>query len=206
MSDLHGSAPDRSPVVLVVIDVINDLEWPGGDRMLPDAIEMARRIAELKRGAAAHGVATVYVNDNFGRWKSDFRAQVAHCLEDGVCGQSVVELVLPSEDDYFVLKPMHSGFFGTSLDLLLRHLEARTLVLTGIAANNCVLMTANDAYMHGYQIVVPSDAVVSNTRAETEAALEQLRTVVKAATPRAAEIDFARVRGRGRLDFAGRIR
>jgi nicotinamidase-related amidase len=191
MSDLYGNAPDRSPIVLMLIDVINDLEWPGADRILGDAVEMARRIVELKRRATAHGVATVHVNDNFGRWKSDFRAQVAHCLHDGVRGQPVAELVLPSDDDYFVLKPMHSGFFGTSLDLLLRHLEARTLVLTGIAANNCVLFTANDAYMRGYRLVVPSDAVISNSHAETDAALAQLRTIVKASTPRASEVDFA---------------
>jgi nicotinamidase-related amidase len=198
MSDLHGNTPDRSSVVLVLIDVINDLEWPGGDRMLPDALAMARRIAALKRRATLARVPTLYVNDNFGRWKSDFRAQVAHCLEDGVCGQAIVELLQPSEEDYFVLKPMHSGFFGTSLELLLRHLEARTLILCGIAANNCVLLTANDAYMHGYELVVPADAVASNTRAETAAALEQLRTVVKAKTPASARVDLRRLAGRRR--------
>jgi nicotinamidase-related amidase len=162
-----------------------------GQIELPEAVEMARRIAALERRARAAGVPCIYVNDNFGRWKSDFRAQVSHCMDDGVRGRALVEQVLPSEHDYFVLKPMHSGFFGTSLELLLRHLEARTLVLTGIAANNCVLFTANDAYMRGYRLIVPADAVVSNSRAETEAALVQLRTVVKATTPPAQEVDFA---------------
>ncbi|HEY2744487.1 MAG TPA: isochorismatase family protein [Polyangia bacterium] len=115
MSDLHGNAPDRSRVVLVLIDVINDLEWPGGDAMLPHALQMAARIAELKARARAHRVPTVYINDNFGRWKSDFRAQVAHCLEPSVRGRPIVEMLRPTDDDYFVLKPMHSGFFGTTL-------------------------------------------------------------------------------------------
>jgi nicotinamidase-related amidase len=180
-------------VALLLIDVINDLEWPGGDDVLPAAIEMARRIAELKRRARAARVPCVYVNDNFGRWKSDFRATVKHCLEDGVRGRAVVEEVLPSEDDYFVLKPMHSGFFGTSLDLLLRHLQVRVLVLTGLSANNCVLFTANDAYMRGYGLVVAADGVVSNRREETEGALAQMRTVVKARTPTVEEIDFGRL-------------
>src|SRR5437868_15297479 len=116
MSDLHGNAPDRSRVVLVLIDVINDLEWPGGENMLPHAIEMSERIAELKQRASEHHVATIYVNDNFGRWKSDFRAQVARCLRKEVRGRPLVERLHPSEDDYFVLKPMHSGFFGTTLE------------------------------------------------------------------------------------------
>ena len=183
MSDLHGNAPDRSPTVLVLIDVINDFEWPGGDRALPDAVAMARQIAALKARARRRGIATVYVNDNFGRWKSDFRAQIRHVMEDGVRGRAVAEQVLPTDDDYFILKPTNSGFFGTSLELLLRHLEARRLVLCGVAANNCVLFTAHDAYLRDYGIVVPPDAVVSNTRAETEAALVQMRTVVKAETP-----------------------
>ena len=191
MSDLHGNAPDQSPVALLVIDVVNDLQWPGGDAILADALSMAERIAALKARARAAGVPTIYVNDNFGRWKSDFRAQVAHCLEHDVRGRPLVERLRPTDEDYFVLKPMHSGFFGTTLELVLRHLEARTLVLTGIAANNCVLFTANDAYMRDYALVVPSDAVAANSRAEGEAALAHMRTVLKASTPRAADVDFA---------------
>jgi nicotinamidase-related amidase len=191
MSDLHGNAPDRSRVVLILIDVVNDLEWPGGDAMFPHAMEMAKRIAELKARATAHRVPTIYVNDNFGRWKSDFRAQIARCLERNVRGRPLVERLRPTEDDYFVLKPMHSGFFGTTLELLLRHFEARTLVLTGIAANNCVLFTANDAYMRGYDLIIPADAVAANSVGEAEAALAHMRSVVKASTPRAADVDFA---------------
>ena len=62
-------------------------------------------------------------------------------------GKRLTELLRPEEKDYFVLKPMHSGFYSTTLELLLRHLEAKTLILSGIAGNNCVLFTANDAYM-----------------------------------------------------------
>jgi nicotinamidase-related amidase len=190
VSDARAIAPDRSPVVLLLIDVINDLEWPGGEQMLPDAIEMAHRIAELKHRAAAHGVASIYVNDNFGRWKSDFRGQVERCLRPGVRGRPIAEMLRPSVDDYFVLKPMHSAFFGTSLELLLRHLEASVLILTGIAANNCVLFTGNDAYMRGYDLIVPSDAVVSNTRAETDAALGHMRAILKASTPRSSAVEL----------------
>ncbi|HEX7784621.1 MAG TPA: isochorismatase family protein, partial [Methylomirabilota bacterium] len=79
-SDLHGSAPDRSPVVLLVIDAINDFEFEEGLQVQADAYLMARRIRRLKQAARRAGIATVYVNDNFGRWRSDFRSLVAHCL------------------------------------------------------------------------------------------------------------------------------
>ncbi len=196
-SDLHGNAPDKSPVALLLIDVINDLEWPGGENVVGAALAMADAIAALKRRARAARVPCVYVNDNFGRWKSDFHAQVDHCLEDGVRGQEVVRRVLPTDDDYFVLKPKHSGFYSTTLDILLRYLGAETLVLTGIAGNNCVLFTANDAYMRDYALVVPSDCVISNTEGENRAALAQMAAVLKADVRPAREVDW-RALGRSR--------
>jgi nicotinamidase-related amidase len=77
---------------------------------------------------------------------------VAHCSAEDAKGKEFVKLLLPDDDDYFVLKPKHSGFYSTSLDLLLTHLNARNLVLTGIAGNNCVLFTANDAYMRDFKL------------------------------------------------------
>jgi nicotinamidase-related amidase len=88
--------------------------------------------------------------------------------------------VLPEEDDYFVLKPKHSGFYSTSLDLLLKHLGARTLILAGIAGNNCVLFTANDAYMRDFNLIVPSDCSVSQSEEDNKNALKQMEKVLKA--------------------------
>ena len=189
--DLHGNAPDKAEVALLLIDVINDLEYPEGDQMLPHARHMAARLAVLKKRAKAAGVPVIYANDNFGRWRSDFSAQVEHCLRDGVRGQPVVEMLRPDEDDYFVLKPKHSGFYSTTLDLLLKYLQAKTLILTGIAGNNCVLFTANDAYMRDFRLLVPSDCVASNSDQENRVALEQMRQVLKADIRPSTEIDFA---------------
>lgn len=189
-ADLHGNAPDKSSVALLLIDVINDLEFPEGDQMLPFALPMARKIAELKRRAKREGIPVIYVNDNFGRWRSDFNAQVEHCLYDGVRGQPIVELLRPQEDDYFVLKPKHSGFFSTALDTLLEYLGARTLVLTGVAGNNCVLFTANDAYMRDLHLAVPSDCIASNTEEDNRYALDQMRKVLKADTRPSAELSL----------------
>ena len=160
--DLHGSAPDESSVVLLLIDVINAMEFEGAEKLLEHAIPLARRIAELKRRAREARIPVVYVNDNFGRWQSDFRAVLEHVLEDGVPGRPVAELLAPDADDYFVLKPKHSGFFSTTLDTLLDYLGAKTLILTGVAGNICILFTANDAYMRDFHLVVPVDCVASN--------------------------------------------
>jgi nicotinamidase-related amidase len=176
---LHGNAPDKCDTALL-IDVINDLDFPEAQKLLRFALPMARSIANLKRRARQNSIPAIYVNDNFGRWRSDFNAQVEHCLQDGVPGKAVAELLRPEPDDYFVLKPKHSGFFSTTLDLLIDYLEARTVIITGIAANICVLFTANDAYMRDLTLVVPADCVASNTEEETQHALRQMKDVLKA--------------------------
>ena len=181
-ADLHGNAPDKAETALLLIDVINDLEFPEGEAMLRHALPMARSIAALKKRARKLGIPAVYVNDNFGRWQSNFRAQIEHCLEDGVTGRPVVEQLLPDEDDYFVLKPKHSGFYSTTLEILLEHLQVDSLILTGLAGNICVLFTANDAYMRDYALFVPGDCIASNTEPENRYALDQMARVLKADT------------------------
>src|SRR6185503_5776615 len=113
--DLHGNAPDDSSVVLLLIDVINDLEFEGGDQLLTYALPAAEKIADLKRLTTLQGIPAIYVNDNFGKWRSDFKKLISHCLEDDVRGRPLAELLRPEPDDYFVLKPKNSGFFSTSL-------------------------------------------------------------------------------------------
>jgi nicotinamidase-related amidase len=202
--DLHGNVPDKCGVALLLIDVINDLEFDSGAELLEHARPMAERLAALKRRAKDAGVAAVYVNDNFGRWQSDFRRLLAHCLDDDVRGRPVVELLKPEDDDYFVLKPKHSGFYSTTLDTLLHYLQVHTVILTGIATNICVLFTANDAYMRDLHLVVPSDCVAANDPEAHEHALEQMRTVLKADITPSAELDLAALMQRGAQASGGR--
>jgi nicotinamidase-related amidase len=178
--DLHGNVPDDSGAALLLIDVVNDFEFENGEQLLKLAFPVGKQIAKLKAAAKRAGVPIIYVNDNFGKWRSDLNKIVAHCLEDGVRGEPFVKLLLPDEDDYFVLKPKHSGFYCTSLELLLEHVGSRSLILAGIAGNNCVLFTANDAYMRDFKLFVPADCVVSETQEENEYALKQMAKVLKA--------------------------
>lgn len=191
---LHGSVPDSSGAALLLIDVINDFEFEGGEKLLDQALPVGRNIARLKEQAKKLKIPAIYVNDNFGRWQSDFRKIVSHCRRDDIRGKPFVELLLPDDDDYFVLKPKHSGFYSTSLDLLLSHLTARNLILTGIAGNNCVLFTANDAYMRDFKLYVPSDCVVSIEKQDNEYALRQMKEVLKADIGSAADIDLLAIK------------
>lgn len=189
-SDLHGSAPDICSTAVLLVDVINPLDFPEADELLAHALPMAERIAELKQRAKQARVPIIYANDNFGRWRSDLRAVVDRCREPGTKGRELVEMLLPDEEDYFVLKPKHSAFYSTTLDTLLRYLGTRTLVIAGLAGNICVLFTANDAYMRDFKLFIPRDCVASNTAAENDAVLAQMAKVLKADTRPVAELDL----------------
>jgi nicotinamidase-related amidase len=178
--NLHGSAPDKSRTALLLIDVINPLEFPEADQLGSFVPAMARNIWRLKQRALKARVPVIYVNDNFGRWRSDFRHLVDYCLQGKSRAARMVKLLQPGSRDYFVLKPKHSGFFATSLETLLGYLGVRRLILTGIAGNFCVLFTANDAYMRDYEITVAPDCVISNTLKENRQALELMATALKA--------------------------
>ena len=189
--DLHGNVPDQAPVALLLIDVINTLEFPGNEEIVERVGPMAERIATLKRRAKACGIPAIYVNDNFGRWRSDQATLIEHASAEGQPGQAMVEALRPDEDDYFVLKPKHSAFFSTTLDTLLAYLGARTLIMTGVAGNICVFFSANDAYMRDFGLVVPDDCIASNTVAENDYALEQMRQILRADTTPSPDLDLA---------------
>jgi nicotinamidase-related amidase len=194
LDDLHGNVPDTSGVVLILIDVINDLEFDGGEQLLEHALPSARQIVTLRKRAKALDIPVIYANDNFGRWRSDFAHLVERCLTEDVRGRPIVEMLRPEEDDYFVLKPSYSAFYATPLDLLLDALQARTLILAGFAGNRCVLFTANDAYMRGYRLVIPADCQASNTVEENEVALYHFKQVLGATVTPSARLDLDRLR------------
>jgi nicotinamidase-related amidase len=189
--DLHGSAPDNHHTALLLIDVINDFEFPRGDELFNQALPIAPNIAELKRRARAVGIPAVYVNDNFGRWQSNFDQLVKHGLHDGVRGRPFVEQLKPDpESDYFVLKPKHSAFYQTPLDLLLKHLGAERLILTGVSTNSCVLFTAGDSYMRDLELIVPNDCSAACNLQEHNVAMEQIKCMLKADVSPSTQIDL----------------
>jgi nicotinamidase-related amidase len=166
---------------LLLIDVVNPLEFEGGDDFLREARPAARRIAALQQRAHASGVPSIFVNDNFDCWHLGFREIVARVRNAEGPGKVLLDDVTPDfRRDYFVLKPMHSGFFHTSLEVLLRRLEIRRLVLTGFAGDICVLFTAVDAHMRGFELAVPIDCVASARSAGNRRALEQMQRLLAA--------------------------
>ena len=167
----------RSDTAVLLIDVINSFEFSGA---MARAWPIRTPLRLLKAKAKALRVPVIYVNDNFGLWQSNLDAVIERCLLAGGRAQQFVRTLLPDPDDYCVLKPKHSGFFQTPLDLLLKHLQTRRLILAGLWTNNCVLFTAHDAYMRDFQLCVPPDCSAAYTTAEHRYALRQMASVLKA--------------------------
>ena len=180
----------ESSIALLLIDVINDLEFDGGEKLIEYAMPMARNIAKLKLEAKKRSVPCLYVNDNFGQWKSDFKHLVKRCSSEGVRGAPITRELAPQDDDYFILKPRQSGFFQTPLDLLLQDLQAEKLILCGLTTDSCVLFTANDGYLRNRKILVPADCCAALSQSRHTNALGQMRRTVKADTTASSEIDF----------------
>lgn len=171
-----------SSITLLLIDVINHFEFPDGDRILWQALKIAPSIARLKLRARAAGIPTIYVNDNFGEWRSERSVLLKRCLRPDAKGAGFVEQVQPDEEDYFVLKPMHSAFYQTPLETLLRHLGSRTLILTGLTTNSCITCTAHDANMRDLKLIVPSDCSAARTHEEHKQALLHIKNMLGANT------------------------
>lgn len=187
-NDLHGNVPENSPIALLIIDVISDFEFPDGDKLLENAKPIVKNIVALRRRADKAGIPVIFVNDNFGKWQSDFRKLLQHASAKSSKGQTIANQLKPKARDYFVLKPKHSGFYSTTLDLLLEYLGVKTLILTGITADICILFTASDAYLRDFQIFVPRDCVASVEMEENEHALKYMERVLDADTRPSSEI------------------
>lgn len=188
--DRLAHAPDNSPIALLLVDVINDLEFPGAEKILPHALAMAEALRLFKSRAKQAGIPVIYANDNFGRWRSDFPKLVQYCLGQGIRGKPLVERLAPEPDDYFILKPKHSAFYQTNLDTLLKYLGTDTVIVTGIAGDICVLFTANDAYMRDFKVLVPPDCTASEDSEENRRVLALMQRVLKADIKPSPEIGF----------------
>lgn len=174
----HATVP-RSQRVLVLIDFINPLDFPGAEKLAPGALQAARATVKLRDRLERENVAVVYANDNYGVWQSDFHSLVAQCLGREDISGEIARLLSPRATDITLLKPRHSAFYGSPLELLLRQMGAEELILCGLAADMCVQLTAADAFLRGFRVWVPSDCTAAETAEAKATTLKYMRTVLK---------------------------
>lgn len=168
----------RSRRVLLLVDVINPLDFPEAAQLAPSALRAAQAVRRLRRRLGAQ-VPVVYANDNFGQWRSDFAALVKKVSSGRGAGAAMARVLAPRRGDITVLKPKHSAFYGSPLDILLEHIGAREIVIAGVATDICVQMTAMDAFLRGYRLHVPSDCTAAETEEKKEAALRYMKEILR---------------------------
>jgi nicotinamidase-related amidase len=178
-SGLASPRLPRSARVLLLVDFINPLNFPGSEKLAPGALDAARAAARLKKRLTAKGVPTIYANDNYGVWQSDFHSLVSTCLGmEGPPGE-IAKLLYPQAEDITILKPRHSAFYASPLELLLAEMQAKELVICGIATDMCVQLTAGDAFLREYACWVPADCTAAETTREKKASLAYMADVLK---------------------------
>lgn len=169
---------NQSKIALLIIDMINDFQFDHGPILAKRAEDISSKILSVKREMKRNGVPIIYVNDHFNLWQADVH-KIARACKNPI-SEGIIDTIFPKDDEFFLIKPNYSGFYGTDLHTLLSNLSVKKLIITGIAGNICVLFTANDAYMRGYEIIIPSDCTASNLDEDNIYALKMMRNVLKA--------------------------
>ncbi len=179
---------------LLIIDMINDMDFEEGGKLLDEIDATVDVVAGLREQATKAAVPVIFVNDNFGHWHSDRQQIIQHV--ESTRGRRVLDRLRPNDKDYFIVKPQVSGFYATNLPVLLPILGVNRLILTGVAADICVLFTAADAHMREYALWVPRDAVASDKSEHREWALGIMKKSMGAETDATSQLSFSEWLGR----------
>ena len=179
---------DMSQSALIVIDMINTYEHADADLLLPSVRKAVPPIVRLLERARAADVPVIYVNDNFGEWRSHH----GEILEKALSGPhaDLVEPIRPDEDSLFVVKARHSIFFETPLSYLLAQLGVRQVILCGQVTEQCVLYSALDAHIRHLGVIVAEDAVAAIHSDLADAALRMMQRNMDAVIRTAERIEL----------------
>lgn len=163
----------ESPAILVV-DMLND--FVTGSLACDRGKAIVPATAELLDAAREKGVPVIFCNDaHIAGIDRELKLWGDHAIA-GTKGAEVIPELKLSDKDYVVPKRRYSGFFQTDLDILLKELGVKTVVMTGLHAHMCVRHTSADAYCLGYDVVVAKQATDSFTVEDYIGGLAYLKT------------------------------
>jgi len=163
---------------VLFIDVINHFDFNGGHKLIKHTKDILPNMITLRNYAKKNNLPLIYINDHYRLWQADFNKIIEHCKNER--SEEVIEALKPDEDDYFLIKPMHSAFFQTPLQSLLTELNCDHLLISGVAGDICILFTAKDAYMYDFKMHIPSNCMASEEKDGNDYALYLMNSVMKA--------------------------
>ena len=155
----------ESNIALLIIDMQNDVV-----KKLPPAPGIIPGIQELLERFRANGNPVFHIRRSYRADGTDvelprleqFKANGFKVVE-GTDGVKIVDELSPKPEEYVIIKSRWSGFFRTSLDMLLNRLDVKTVVLTGVQTPNCVRTTAYDAISFDFETIVITDCSAAMT-------------------------------------------
>ena len=189
----------RSRAVLLIIDMINDLEFPGNEELVGMSETLGKDVAKLKAKCRRAGIPAIYVNDNVGLWRSDFQGLIRRCMASKSAGRNMVRQIRPDSRDLLILKPAHSAFYGTPLVPLLTDMQVTSILLAGVLTHFCILLTAADGYMRNFQLYVPEDCVAGRSTDEHHAALQVMKSSFRIDITPSRNLDLSKIKRNSRV-------
>ena len=168
----------KGDAAVLVVDMLNDFLKPGGKMVLEGGSVLIPPMKRILAKARRAKIPVIYVNDSHRpglKEDREFKKRAEHCIE-GTWGAQVIDDLKPGKTDFIVLKRRFSGFYETDLDLTLKDLGVKTLIVMGVVTNICVRSTIHDAFFRGYGVMVPRDCVMATGEREQESSLYDIET------------------------------
>jgi len=164
---------------LIIIDMLNDFVKAGAPLEVPEARKVLPNIKRRLQQAREAGIPVFFVCDSHEENDREFSRMgwPPHAVK-GSEGAQVAEEISPLPGEKIVTKTTYSGFYNSALESLLRSLGVQELIITGCVTNICVLYTAADAVMRGFNVVVPADSVAGLSREAHNFALKEMEDVL----------------------------
>jgi nicotinamidase-related amidase len=168
----------KSTTAVLVIDMLNDFVLKGAPLEVPRARQVIGHIRKRLARAARDRVPIIYVCDRHRKDDPEFGVWPKHAV-NGSQGSEIIADLNPRSRDYIIDKVTYSAFFRTKLEKLLKKLGTKRIVITGLSTESCVLYTAVDAFMRGFQVEVPEECVAGLSEGDHRFALRQIGKYLK---------------------------
>ncbi len=175
---------------LIVIDMLNTYDHEDGDALAESVRTALPQVVDLRDQAKEReDVLLIYSNDNYDEWHSGRHDLVEQALNGK--HPDLVEPIAPTDPLPFIPKGRHSVFYQTAMSHVLKIEDVKRVVMVGQVTEQCILYSALDAYLRGFELVVPRDAVAHIDDELADAALKMMKRNLHAELTPAAQV-FAR--------------
>ncbi len=176
---------EKHDVAVLIIDMQNDFVKPGAILCVDGAMPTVPAIKDLAAHARANDWKVIHViraHDPYGINVDAPRIPLFTDGKPGYCvpgteGGEIIEELTPVDGDLIITKTRNSGFFQTNLDMVLRRMGVKTVILAGTQYPNCVRGTAADAMSYDYETVICTDACSAKTPQVAEANIFDMKNM-----------------------------